>query len=398
MANLANIDGLAIASIANLDGNAISAGDVIDGLTVPGVATSIVVSAQEVEITVGAGQTSNTATLTTTIIPENAIVIQNCARSTSNVDDPDHIWFTPVITDGDTITVKRGAANAEYTVYCTVWEFTAASIQSVQHGEIAFAEVDNLLTDTDTLATTVDTDNAICISRGHWSTESGSSQIPATTCTVGLTDGDTATAIRSRTSADTNAAYTILEFVPGILDSVEQVDITINSSFDQGSPPFTNTATIGSIDESKTLLFMGGQRGKGSSSGAHYHQANAALTNGTTITATILAQSGGTTEGSISCTAAEFADGIIASVQRDVTAFAESDTTKNVTISAVVSAKSGVNWLGSAYNNNTNARIQPEYNFTTLKLTSTTNLALQRGLVGPSGTLLEPSWEIWEFV
>jgi len=81
---------------------------------------------------------------------------------------------------------------------------------------------------------------------------------------------------------------------------------------------------------------------------------------------------------------------VIKSIQRGVTAVGSTDTSVNVTISAVTTSKAFVSFCGSqVYNGADNRQC-----FVNVNLTASTTLQISRGL---SGSVNNVSWEVIEY-
>lgn len=348
----------------------------------------IIQSIQEVEITVAAGATSNTATITS-VDATKSIIFLNWQRPdpASATDDPDHIYFAPEITNATTITVTRGASLIAYVVQATVIEFTSAAVDSVQNGSVTL--VDPNLSGTDTI-TSVDTSRSVAIFRGLTSTESGSGLEKSNLMGAVLTNATTVTVTRGdQGDGDSRTGfYTVIEFAAGIVDSVQSVNIAMTN------PTLTATATITSVNTARSVLFYGGMFGGGAGSVNGPHVTTGVLTNATTVTATRGVSAVNSTANHVT-TVVEFAAGILASVQRDTTIFTEAAITEDVTVTSVDTTKSSVAWLGYALTDS--SRVEPERQFITSKLLNATTIRFQRSAAGVNPDTETMSWEVWEF-
>lgn len=151
-------------------------------------------------------------------------------------------------------------------------------VKSVQRGTIAIASG----TSATATITKVDVANAI-VCYGGLKTTDTSAFINSMVADLTLTDSTTLTINEGSNSGFTlTIAYTVIEFWPGVLRSVQYSRITIAIS---GT---SQTATITAVDTNLAAVFWLGQSTIGAAGATDYGQemATVVLTNATTLTAT----------------------------------------------------------------------------------------------------------------
>lgn len=155
-------------------------------------------------------------------------------------------------------------------------------IRSVQYGNVSIATAS--LTGTSTI-TAVDMANAMLLHGGSLSNNAAANP-RASSCRLTFTNATTITATRGATGvADSNAFYVVVEFVPGIIKSIQRGTITLTSVS-------TANATITEVNKAKSApIWLGSDLGAGDDN--MYASLN--LTNGTTVRADRYASTASTT-------------------------------------------------------------------------------------------------------
>lgn len=148
-------------------------------------------------------------------------------------------------------------------------------IKSVQTGSVVIAN--GALTATATLAA-VDPANSFVLFAGQ-AFNNGADVISSRfQGYLTLTNATTVTATRMDANAQLTVNFTVVEYVPGVMKSVQAFTITV------GAGLLTATATVTEVDVSKTLLVFGGTNtSEPNGHGAHFC-ARLTLTNSTTVT------------------------------------------------------------------------------------------------------------------
>ena len=389
MADIAKVDSVAVASVAKFLGRTKATGDSVMNVLYAAAGGGIISSIQEVEITISSSSATGTATITSVDTSRSVVFFSygnmGGARQTSVSAGVDGVYTRVALTNATTVTATRGASPAfSKTIICTVVEYTDAAVDSVQQGTISMT--DTTASGTDTISS-VTTSRSIVIYNGDSITVDVGEGRAMTD--VSLTNSTTVTATRGTTSSTSHSVttgYVVIEFAAGITDSVQEYSITISSGT-------SATATISSVDTSRTVTFPGGMTTPQGGPDAGHEMSYSQLTNATTVTATRGASGGFNT--TISGTMVEFSAGVIDSIQRGIVTMATTDLTKNTTITAVDLDYAVVQALGGT--STSTSGVDPEEQFFTLELTSATNIRSDIGDVG-SGRDVIYSYEVVEYV
>lgn len=343
----------------------------------------IIESIQEIEITIASSSATGTTTISSVTTGNTAVFMSyglfGGQRQSSSITNTDDYMCRVDLTDATTVTATRNTAVAfAITVACTVVEYKAAAVDSIQQGSINITGA----TATDTI-TSVTTSRSAVVYNGH-STDDISALAQDTLATISLTNATTVTATRSNSASVVDINYVVIEFAAGVTDSIQEFSILI----DDGSSA-TGTATISSVTTARSALFAGGVHGTGSIE-VNDGILHAQLTDATTVTATRASGSGD--DPTILGTVVEFAAGNTTSVQRGTATVAGIATTEDVTVSAVVVANSVVTAL-SCTSTDANA-IDPEEQTFTIAIVDTTTIRVTRNVTGRDIIF---SWELLEY-
>lgn len=363
-------------------------------LTAPGepppAPSGIISSIQQVEITIADTDTTGTATISTVDTSRTAVFFSygnaGGARQADTTTNVDLVCCRVSLTNATTVTATRGSSGegVAKVLICTVVEFTDAAVDSVQQGTVT-------LTDTNTSNTatisSVTTSRSVVLYNGV----SVSADVfeGASSTYVALTNATTVTVTRgigNATSHTLTTGYTVIQFASGVVDSVHPFAITVVSAA-------SATATISSVDTTRTVTFAGGMATDNGRVSADEEMCYCALTNATTVTATRINNSSARYV-TIGGTMVQFAEGVIESIQRGVVTMATTDATKDTTISEVDLDYSVVQALGTT--STSAATIDPEEQYFTLGFTSTTNIRSTIGDVGGGRDVIY-SYEVVEY-
>src|SRR3990167_2803439 len=130
--------------------------------------------------------------------------------------------------------------------------------------------------------------NSVIIYGGHTTNDAGTTR-PVTTARVTLTNSTTVTATNGLNSGTQIVRFTVIEFEPGVLKSVQRGTITVGVSS-------TATATIAAVDPQKAAgWFLGFTIAAFTTNDLVYSRLD--LTDGTTVTATVALAGGSTVVG-----------------------------------------------------------------------------------------------------
>lgn len=297
-----------------------------------GGSKSLIVSVQQIQITISAAGTSNTATIAA-VNTANAVVLYN-GHTTAHTSSTGETAFFPalVLTNSTTVTATVNTALPNnIVVNATVVEFAAFAVKSNQSGIITTTAATS---STATIAA-VTTANSVVIFQGqNVNNSAGSLQ---TMSDLTLTNSTTVTASNQVGSVTYKTNYTVLEFNSGILNSAVQQGQCLNGN---------GSATISSVSTANTMLFWQGMTYSTTWNSYNLHM-YISLTNSTTVQANNFTPS---STANVRFAVVEFNPAYIKSVNRSVLTSAASAATVTLTIAAVNTAKAFVNWLGFTIN------------------------------------------------
>ena len=243
---------------------------------------------------------------------------------------------------------------------------SSSILKSVQTGEITIAAGASSGTAT---INAVNTGRSICLFNG-WRSADTSLVTTEDYIRVDLTDSTTVTAQTNSSNAATSriARYTIVEFDPDAIKSVQQSTIAI------GGSNTSATATITAVDTTRAFVVHLGQTHSTNNTNFNYNQGRLDLTNATTVTAQ--KDSGSNPTLTVGFAVLEFRAGIIKSIQQ-ITALTilAANTTQDATITAVDDTASLLVWGGFGAHLFANA--DPRY-MPYVYRTSTTNVRAAR--------------------
>lgn len=160
--------------------------------------------------------------------------------------------------------------------------------------------------------------------------------------------------------------------------SIQQVSISLTSAT-------SNTATITSVDTANAIIIYTGTVFAASQSDGAHTATRVALTNATTVTATINTSPGAITA-NVTATIIEFNAGSINSIQAGTIAVTATSgvATNTATITSVNTAKSFVIWLGATTTQGTSTFVSP---WTDVVLTNATTVTASSSADGSLGTV-----------
>lgn len=240
-----------------------------------------------------------------------------------------------------------------------------ANVVSVQPFEITIGT--GATSNTYSLPTGVNTSNSV-IFFGGFTTDNTGTAFREFMPRVEITNGTTVTAYRNTSSASFGVTVrgTVVEFDSSLIGSVQRGTVGIASSSISG------TATISSVDTSRTVVFYLGHTNSSTTSSGQTVMCRIDLTDATTITANRGSSSSAAL--TVGYCAVEFAPGIVNALQVRALALSGSSTTATDTISSVNMANTMLVYQGATCTSSTlNAYL---YN---LELTGSTQVSLVRG-------------------
>lgn len=243
----------------------------VKGTVVEFTSSAVNVSAQYGTIALGAGVTSNTATISS--VNTSFATVFFLGESTTGGAHSTSFPANVELTNSTTVTAARvGSSNTVTVSYCVI-EFTSTVIQSIEHKSSTISNTSTTATDTITAVTLANT----FINYG--SQTSAVSGPNATWSSLALTSTTQITFTREGTTTGNRIhKYDIVEFKPGILNSNQVGTTTLTGAT-------SNTTTITSVNTSKSVLCRNGWRTTVSSTTSIDDIAgDSVLTNATTVT------------------------------------------------------------------------------------------------------------------
>lgn len=252
-------------------GSAIAAQTVTVNAVVIDPGADLVESVQSGTVTLTA-QSSNTATITSVDTSRSALF--SLGNSTTEVVSTNNTWKGGVsLTNATTVTATVNTGGVATTTFgYIVVQFKAQSIQSLQNISAAFSSTTSATNDT-TITAIATANSAIAYggvkcNSSTFSNNQNYGQITSTT-NVRWTRSGTS-------SATITPFYAVIEFIPGVLKSLQRGGISVASAT-------SNTATISAVDTSKAIVSYTGQTATATAPREVW--GNITLTNSTTVTA-----------------------------------------------------------------------------------------------------------------
>lgn len=357
------------------------------GSAVSGIISSI----QQVEFTIASAATTGTATITSVDTSRSVVFFSNGVfgglRQTDTANTPDVTMARIELTNATTVTATRNTADTfAITVICTVVEYTADAIDSVQQGTVQITGAN--LTNTATI-TSVNTSRSVVLYNGATSDNTASARQAVAWQELSLTNATTVTGTRGNAGSapqTSDANFVVIEFASGVIDSAQEFSITITDGVST-----VNTATISSVDTSRSMIFPGGITNSAVSLSPSPGVLRATLTNATTVTATRNTATGD--DPVVAGTVVEFAAIRIASIQRGTVTIGSGNTTVDETVTSVTESRSVLNCLSASFSSVLS--MDPEEEYFTCEILNSTTLRFTRGL--GSTRLWTASYELVEY-
>lgn len=184
--------------------------------------------------------------------------------------------------------------------------------------------------------TSVDTTKSVIFFGGYTTTDTAAG---STSCVRGeLTNATTVTAYRNASSATSTCTLrgTVVEFASSAITSIQTGTITLTGAT-------SNTATISSVDTTKSVVFFLGNTSTHSTTSPRINCCRVSLTNATTVTCSRDTNSSNVTAG---YAVVEFASAAITSVQQRNVTLTTGNQTDTDTISSVTTSNAIIIWGG----------------------------------------------------
>ena len=384
--NLLSIAILALVMVsANVPQNQANALGIYFGAVQSGQ-TKLFKSVQSGEITIGSASTSNTATLSTAVNTSNSLVLYQGMRTAGTSNTPDKQYARLDLTDGSTVTAYTNTADGSNTriVRYAVVEFYPGIVKSIQKGTNTIAAGSTSQT---TTVSSVTTANSFVAWNGATTNNTDATyarDLECNTAIAVLTNSTTLTFSRQFSRGDLVTAYTLVEFNPGIVNSIQQIDNTILGATGQTD---TTITAVGST----AWMVWGGWRVN-----------NAVLVEATdripycyrTSTTNVRCQRANTStsvQSRSTPTIIDFKSYLVNSQQSAQTGITSTNSSANATITSVNTSKSALSWLGFS---NSGGVASPADHSPTAKINSATQVTIERGGTGSNTTT--NSWEVLE--
>lgn len=243
---------------------------VIVRATVVEFTSSMVNSVQAGTIAFNTSQTSNTATITS-VNTSYATVLWLGAITDYTSNSANTVLSSVQLTNATTVTANRNTAGGtNMTVGYMVVEFQAAVIQSIQPRAVTLAT--NATSSTDTISS-VSTGNTLLLHNGSTAVSANWANAFYYTSLAGSTS---VTLARTGTSSTSRTIYyTVLEFVSGVLNSLQRSTTAISGT--------SADTTITGVNTAKTLCNWCGQHTLNTASQYQNIFATAKLLDATTV-------------------------------------------------------------------------------------------------------------------
>lgn len=344
--------------------------------------------AQSISITVLAGNTTATGTISQSVDTTKSLCLNN------GIEEPDGYTgekseaaanFTSISSGMTTeVTARLNSASAsDRVVDVYVVEFYPWAVKDVQHGTVTLGS-GTTSADSSALARTVDENYSSVVHCGQTS-NSTSQSVNRTNCTTVVKSGGSAiTASRVASTDSLTVYFSVIEFQSSVIKSRQQATITFSSSSLASS-----TATISSVDPNYTLLLWGGMK----HSAFQSQNLDVELTDTTTLTAT---QGGAASVDNTRVavvTVIEFNKKLVKARTAARDLLADGVGTYDHTVTAVKTDKSILSRAGFSTNNTySNSNLA----YVRTKLSSTTNVQTKRNTTG-FGVTSTSSWNLMEF-
>ncbi len=342
-----------------------------------GGSTSYVDSVQQIEITIGGGDTSETATITS-VNTSRSVIFWGGTNTDNTGNTQREIQARIALTNATTVTAYRDTSDATYgvTLRATVVEFTSDMVDSVQSGTITISSGES---NTATISS-VTTSRSVVLWQGF--TGSGAtSSMDNLHPTLALTNSTTVTATRGESTSayQPTIGYTVVQFKSAVIDSIQTVSRELSGLDD------TDAHTITSVDTNRSVVIYNGARSTLSTFSAWMYRS--ALTAATTVTST--RESSSSSSRTVAYTVVEFASGVVNKLRRGSTAVTSTNATADTTITSVDTSKS-VLIFGGYGTDSTGA----DDAYTTATLLNSTTVRAERTSTSSDN---EISWEVVEF-
>lgn len=355
------------------------------GLSFGGGPNSLVKSIQEVEITIAAASTSNTATLGTTVVKQNSIVLFHGRRTGSNANR-DEINCRIELTNNTTVTASVNSAStnaADRIVRATVVEFYPWAIKNIVHDTLTITAGNNFNTKNLGFSVAVPGNTFIAYLGNTTNNTADSGRISSANAGVILSGSD-AQGIRGGSANSVVVGYCAVEFQPGVVQASEVALINVSSGLS------SNTKVLSSLTNANHVLTFWG--GAAYTDGFTTEEVMGYLVSA--ISAKVERSAAASSNSTCYMKFLQFNPKFIKDRQAGQDTFTAGQATKDISIGTGISANRLVNYIG---HKTTNAFSNTEYTLPTIKTKDSDELRLERATGTDFGYVPTVSWEMLEF-
>lgn len=199
----------------------------------------LVTSVEQGEITLTSSLTGN-ATVTSVDLTR-ALVLYQGLTSTETSNNWNQALGRVGLTSPTNVQAVRSVTDDSMTINFTVIEFPASAVNFLEQTTISITATN--LSNTDT-HTAVDLSNSMLFHGGWEFTGTTSDTRPDAICRLEQTSTTVITATRADNEGTCEVNYTLLEFIPGILESTARNTFTLPNSFSTGTTGTGNTVDL----------------------------------------------------------------------------------------------------------------------------------------------------------
>ncbi len=360
--------------------------------TLPSPALDMISSIQQIDFTLPGDDFDGTGTIPIEVDTTRSVIfcgygMFGSTTTTNSSPDPDDNMARYQFNSGTEVEAQRDAGNGgpQLKIHLTIVEFNADVIGKIQTGSITVTGGSATATISE-----VDLSRSVIVYNGN---ECSSTTDETFGRGWGKFRFNSSTEIRLNrgvTTDQTIGNFTVIEFAVGIIDTVEELDITIS---DSGALTATQTLTT-PVDVSRTMIVPGGyQLSTGLANEPDEQLTRVDLTD--TDTVTITRALIGTDDPQLGGYALQFKEGTIKNIQRGTAKITSGNSSINVTVTEVVIGKSLLNCM--LMSNVDSSTIDPERTSTIAKITTTTNINLGVGTAVSSANEPTVGWELIEW-
>lgn len=327
---------------------------------------------QYFEITIAAGATTGTATISAV----GSLAFLQYGGFTTPETTANQAYARITLTDSTTVTATRNTSDAgnAVTVRGCVVDPNSSLVESVEYGTIT---VSGAASNTATIGS-IDTSRSTIIYLGLSTTNTISASADVNTNIV-IVDETTVRANRTGTSNAITVSFCVVQFQSAVIQSIQ---VRQQTSTSNGT---TISDTISAVDMANTLIFYNGVQGANSAFINNFYRVE--ITSTTNVTSTRTGTN--TSSRTLKYTVVEFVSGVLTSNQIGNTALASVDSADS-SITAVTVGNAIITWNGYSTTGSTANEV-----FASVKLLDTDTVRAEKNAAGTVTST--PSWAVAEF-